>query len=241
MFGKVFKTKYLGECQDLYLKTDVLLLFDVFETFISVHLKYYGLDPCHHFSSPGLSWDAMLKMTSTELQKLGNIDMHLFLEKGMRGGGSYISKRYSPPDKNNTIMYRDANNLYGWTVIQDLTHSDFKWLSNKKINEFDLNISESNLIGHILECDLQYSKELHDSHSDYPLCIKKIEISNNVLSKYCSDIADKHKIKVGGVKTLTPNLGDEVKYVVNYKNLQYYLLLGMKLVKIHRILSFRLK
>ena len=63
--------------------------------------------------------------------------------------------------------------------------------------------------------------------------------SNNMLSKYCSDIADKYKIKVGGVKKLIPNLGDKVKYVVNYKNLQYYLLLGMKLVKIHRILSFR--
>ena len=70
-------------------------------------------------------------------------------------------------------MYRDANNLYGWAMIQDLPHSDFKWLSNKKINEFDLNISENSPIGYILECDLRYSKKLHDSHSDYPLCIKK--------------------------------------------------------------------
>ena len=124
-------------------------------------------------------------------------------------------------------------------MIQDLPNSDFKWLSNQKINEFDLNISENSPIGYILECDLRYSKKLHDSHSDYPLCIKKIEISNNILSKYCSNIADKYKIKVGGVKKLIPNLGDKVIYVVNYKNLKYYLLLGMKLVKIRRILSFR--
>ena len=60
-----------------------------------------------------------------------------------------------------------------------------------------------------------------------------------MLSKYCTDIADWHGIKVGGVKKLIPNLGDKVKYVVHYENLKYYLLLGMKLVKIHRILSFK--
>ena len=96
---KVFDIKNLGEYHDLYLKTDVLLLCDVFEKFISVCLKEYGLDPCHYFSSPGLSWDVMLKMTGIRLEKINNIDIHLFLEKGMRGGISYISKRYSKSDK----------------------------------------------------------------------------------------------------------------------------------------------
>ena len=80
---------------DLYLITDVLLLSDVFEKFINTCLDYYGLDPCHYFSSPGLSWDAMLKMTGIELELISNINMHLFIEKGMRGGTSYISKRHS--------------------------------------------------------------------------------------------------------------------------------------------------
>ena len=88
----------------MYLKTDVLLLYDVFEKFISVCLECYDLDPCHYFSSPGLSWDVMLKMTGIKLEKIHNIDMHLFLERGMRGGISYISKRYSKSDQNNTIM-----------------------------------------------------------------------------------------------------------------------------------------
>ena len=77
---KVFDIKNLGEYPDLYLKTDVLLLCDVFENFI-VCLKDYGLDPCHYYSLPGLSWDAMLKMTSIKLEKINNIDVHLFLEK----------------------------------------------------------------------------------------------------------------------------------------------------------------
>ena len=69
------------------------MLCDVFEKFISVCLKDYGLDPCHYFSSPGLSWDAMLKMIGIKLGMVDKIDVHLFLEKGMRGGVSCISKR----------------------------------------------------------------------------------------------------------------------------------------------------
>ena len=96
----VFKINAMGDYHDLYLK-DVLLLVDVFENFINTCLDYYGLDHCHYFSSPGLSWDALLKMTETELDLLSNIDMQLFIEKGMRGGISYIAKRH-----------REANNKY---------------------------------------------------------------------------------------------------------------------------------
>ena len=80
---------------DVYLKTKVLLLADVFEKFISTCLYYYGLGLCHYFSSSGLSWDAMLKMNGIELDLISDIDMHLFIEKRMRGGISYIAKRYS--------------------------------------------------------------------------------------------------------------------------------------------------
>ena len=70
----------------------ILLLADFFENFISTCLDYYGLDPCHYFSSPGLSWDAMRKMTGMELELISDIDMHLFIEKGMGGGISYVAK-----------------------------------------------------------------------------------------------------------------------------------------------------
>ena len=73
----------------------------------------------------------------------------------------------------------------------------------------------------------------------YTVIILYVLISSNMLSKYCRDIADRYEIKVGGVKKLIPNLGDKVKYVVHYKNLQYYLSLGMKLIKINRIFSFK--
>ena len=76
-------------------------------------------------------------------------------------------------------------------------------------------------------------------HNDYPLCPEKIEITQDMLSKYCSEIANKYKIKVGGVKKIVPNLKGKVKYIVHYRNLQYYLSLGMKLIKVHRIFKFK--
>ena len=91
----VFKMNTMGDYHDLYLKTDVLLIADVFEKFISTCLDYCGLDLCHYFSSPGLIWDVMFKMTGIELDLIPDIDMHLFIEKGMRGGISYVAKRHS--------------------------------------------------------------------------------------------------------------------------------------------------
>ena len=110
------------------------MLCDIFEKFIGVCLEDYGLDPCHYFSSPGPSWDAMLKMAGIQLEKIKNVNVHLFLEKGMRGGVSYISKRYSESDENTEIMYWDGNNLYGWAMIHGLPYGGFKFLSKKEIS-----------------------------------------------------------------------------------------------------------
>ena len=90
-----FRMKNMGDHHNHYLKKDVLLSADVFEKFISTCLKFYGLDPCHYFSSTGLSWDVMLKMTAVKLEKISDIDKYLFIEKGLRGGISYTAKRYT--------------------------------------------------------------------------------------------------------------------------------------------------
>ena len=64
-----FEMDNMGDYHDHYLKKDVSQLADIFEKFIGTCVKNYGLDPCHYFSSPGLSWDAMLKMTVIKLEK----------------------------------------------------------------------------------------------------------------------------------------------------------------------------
>ena len=74
------------------MKKNILLSADVFEKFIAVCRKFYELDLCHYFSSPGLSWDAMLKMTGVKLETISDIDKYLLIEKGLRGGISYIDQ-----------------------------------------------------------------------------------------------------------------------------------------------------
>ena len=136
-----FKMKKMGDYHDHFLKKDVLLLTDVFEKLIKTCLKYYELDSCHYFSSPGLDWDAMLKMTGVKLEKISDIDKYLFIEKGLRGGFSYISKRYAKANNkymndygsnkpSTFITYLDKNNLYGWPMSEYLPCGEFEWLEN---------------------------------------------------------------------------------------------------------------
>ena len=142
--GKIwnkFEMKNMGDYHDHYFKNDVLLFSDVFEKFIGTCLKYYKLDPCHYFSEPGLSWDAILKMTGVKLETISDIDQYLFIEKGTRGGISYIAKRYAKANnkymcyydsnKQSTfITYLDKNNLYGWAMSEYLPYGEFEWFKN---------------------------------------------------------------------------------------------------------------
>ena len=140
-------------------------------------MKYYDLDPCHYFSAPGLSWDVMLKMTGVTLGKVSDSDKHIFFQQGMRGGVSYINKRYSEASKNVNILYLDMNNLYGCAMRQYLTINNFKWVKNiDKIEQKLMRIKNNSSSGYVLEVDLEYPQELHDIHNDYPLAPEKINI-----------------------------------------------------------------
>ena len=246
---KTFNMKSMGDYHDVYLKADVLLLADVFENFRKTCLQYYKLDPCYYFTSPGLSWDAMLKMTGVKLNLISDVDMYQFVEKGMRGGVSYIANRFgeannkymkdfdeNAPEKH--IMYLDANNLYGWAMSQYLPTGGFKWYYDEEgfilLNDY----TDTSDKGLILEVDLEYPDELHNLHNDYPLAPEKVKVERDMLSTYCKKIAEKFNMSSGLVEKLIPTLGYKEKYVLHYRNLQLYLDLGMKLKKVHRALEF---
>ena len=229
---KKFNIKTLKDYLKLYNISDVLLLADVFENFRDICLKNYGLDPVHYYTAPGLAWDAMLKMTKINLELLSDVDMLLMVEKGIRGGISIISNRYGKANNKymkdfnkleliKFLIYLDANNLYGWAMLQKLPTHNFKWMTNQEIE----NIFNNQIVQVwektpcILEVDLEYPEELHDRHNDYPLCPERVECDH-------------------GVKKLIPNLRDKNNYVIHYKNLMQCLRLGMKLKKIHRGIKF---
>ena len=130
------------------------------------------------------------------------------------------------------------NSSYGWAMSGYLPYEGFKWLKN--IDEFDImSINEKNPIGYFLQVHFKYPNELHELHNDYPLAPEKLTVYSDMLSKYCKETADKYAIKVGDAKKLIPNLGNKTNYVVNYRNLELYLSLGMKPTKIHKAIKFR--
>ena len=195
--------------RDLYLKCDVLLLADVFEKCRYNSLRNFGLCPSHYLSTPGLSWDAILKMTKIKLELVPDPDRYIFFEKGTRGGISYISNRYSkannkylksydPKQESKHIICLDADNLYGYEMSKLLPASGFKWIDPEQfhLNKYTSNSSK----GCVLEVNLEYPKELGGLHNDYPLTPDKIEIKVEILSRYQQKIVDLYNIPIGNVK-----------------------------------------
>ena len=193
---ETFGCKTLGDNSNLYCRTDVLLLADVFETFRRTCQKQYGLDPAQYYTSPGLSWDALLKKTGVELELLTDFDQHLFIEKGLRGGISMASKRharannslvegYDPGQPSSYILYLDANIPYGWAMRQYLPTGGFRWVDDcqqpaKTIAEQPADGPD----GYILEVDLEYPEDLHDAHNAYPLAPERMMVQKKWMSEY---------------------------------------------------------
>ena len=218
----VFGMKTMRDYHDLYQMTDVLLLADVFEQFRDVCSKHYGLDPAWYYTSPGLAWDACLRMTKVNLELLHDQDMLLMIEEGIRGGVSMISNRYGktnnkymkdydPSLPSKYIQYLDANNLYGWAMSEKLPTDGFKWMTPTQLANWRYHSC-------IIVVDLEYPHDLHDLHNDYPL-------------------APEH-LKMDGVEKLIPNLNNKEKYVVHHETLRLYEKLGLVITKVHRGIVF---
>ena len=231
-----FDCKTIRDYHNLYLKTDVLLLADVFENFRKTCLKHYKLDPAHYYTSPGLAWDACLKETGQQLQLLHDYDMLMMFERGIRGGITHISKRYAeannkymknynPDEESSYIQYLDANNLYGWAMSQQLPTHGFKWMRNltkeslmEILEKANHSMSNRGRKGYIFEVDLEYPKKLWDTHNDYPLAPEKMIVN--------------------GVEKLICHFKPRKNYVVHYRNLRQYLEMGMRITAVHRGISF---
>ena len=226
-----FNCKTIRDYHDLYLKTDVLLLADVFENFRKTCLEHYQLDPAYYYTSPHLAWHACLKTTGQQLELLHDYDMLMMIERGIRGGMTHISKRYAeannpymttydPQKSTKYIQYLDANNLYGWAMSQPLPTHGFKWVKNiTKEKVLDILERGSSSKGYIFDVDLEYPKHLWKLHNDYPLAPEPT--------------------KVDGVEKLISHFRPKKDYVIHYQNLKQYLNMGLKLVAVHRAISFK--
>ena len=246
---KAFGCKTLGNYHDLYVKTDVALLADVFENFRKLCQEQYGLDPAHYYTSPGLSWDALLKKTGVELELFTDFEKHLFVERGMRGGISLVSRRYAkannplvpdydPSKPNKYIVYLDANNLYGWAMSKPLPKRGFKWKRVLPTEEEILEKEETAENGWILAVDLEYPEKLHEDHNGFPLAPEKKLVKKECMPGYQKRLIKDLELKPSDCNKLLLTLQEKKNYVVHYRNLQFYLKQGMKLKRVYRVLEF---
>ena len=137
-----------------------------------------------------------------------DVYMFQFIEKGMRGGVSYIANRYGKANNkymkeynekapSKYIMYLDANNLYSWEMSQYLPTGNFRWMTDKEIIKIDLGKYKADgKKALILEVDLEYPQELHSLHNDNPDAPEKMNVSNDMLSGYCKKIAENIKCRL---------------------------------------------
>ncbi|KAJ4437396.1 hypothetical protein ANN_17540 [Periplaneta americana] len=230
---EAFNIQTLGEYSDLYLKSDILILTDVFENFREMCMTTYDLDCMYYYTVPGLAYSAMLKLTGVELQLITDMTMLLLFEQGIRGGicqcvtrhavaNDPKSETFDNSKSPSSIYYVDANNLYGFAMSQKLPYGGFEWLSDEEINNFDLQaINDDSEIGYILEVDLEYPNHLFEKHRDLPFC-----------AEFAKPPGGKHK------KLLT-TLHSKQHYVAHYKLLQQAVDNGLQIVKIHRVIKFK--
>ena len=227
-----FGIQNLGQYSYFYLKTDVLLLADVFENFRENCMQAYGLDAAWYFTTPGFSWDAMLKLTNVSLELLTEVDMLLFVEKGIRGGVSQCSNRhatannqymetYDENQEDRYLVYFDVNNLYGWAMMEYLPYRGFIWLENPTMESKFWDVPTDSDVGFFIEVDLEYPEELHDLHKDIPFCPEHRAAPRSKQVKLMTTLYKKEK------------------YVLHYRVLQQALSHGLILKKIHRALSFK--
>ena len=175
---KEFGIHNLGDYHDLYLRTDVVLLENMYEAFGDTCLRHYKLDSVHFYTSPGLAWCTSLKHTGIKLELLTNPDMLLMFERGIRVGitqavrkyasanNKYMGDKFNPNEDTTYLQYLDANNLYGWAMSQPLPTGGFKWVdvNPNEISELATRTDK----GYLLEVDVSYPKELHNPHNDFP-------------------------------------------------------------------------
>lgn len=231
---ETFNCKTLRDYMELYLKTDVLLLTDVFENFRKLCKGIHKLDASQYYTAPGLSWDAMLRTTKIELELLMDPDMYNFMRKGIRGGLTQCCKRYSKannkylkdfdPSKPSTyLMYLDANNLYGWAMSQYLPYGNFKWVEEKDFitdPKAILEFKEDSDKGYYYDADVEYPIDLHDAHNDLPFCAENKKVGGAKYNKLVADLTSKQN------------------YAIHYLVLKQCLENGLILKKVNRVLSF---
>ena len=237
---KLFNIKNGRELTELYCKADVILLADIFEKFIEVSTTEFGINPLYHISSPGTTWSNGLKYTKIELELIKNVDLFQMFEHGIRGGLSGVfGDRYIASDNNTVILHVDMNNLYGFAMLFHLPTGNFQIYENNTITQsfIDkvLNTHDCSNTGYILIVDLIYPDNIKYKSKNFPFCPENKTINSDNYTEYMKEHEpNPHR----PTSKLICDQTNKEYYIVHYRNLKFYLRMGMIIKKVHRIVSF---
>ncbi len=251
---KAFDCQNMLDYTCLYVRTDSYLLAEVVIKFRETIYETFGLDMCQYLSLPHLAKDIMLKLTGAEIELVHDQEMSDLLQKNIRGGLSYVNVRHAKrkevegavatdyhPDRR-SLMYFDANNLYGESMRYPLPLRGFRWLTEEEIAGFDSlkDVTLDDGPGYILEVDLEYPEELHLAHNSLPLAPEAVNLQWEDLSPYSKECLRllRGSKETYTAKKLTSTFRKREKYLVHGLNLKMYLEKGLKLTKIHRGITF---
>ena len=247
---RAFKCRDLRDYTRLYCHLDTLQLAEVMLEFMQEVEKDFDLCSTNYISLPQLSFDAMLKSTGVELDYIPDQEMTLLFENSIRGGVSYVNTRHVDVEKEGGIIeYYDANNLYGKAQMEFLPMGNYRWLSEEELKQFDdlevlMKKPKDDPKGWALEVDLVYPEELRKSrmHQNMPLAPEHLQIFHCDLSEYSRECLNVTTGKKSNERyhssKLCGTFNDKNRYLVHYRNLQFYLRHGLKLTKIHRVIEF---
>lgn len=215
-----FRVRDLRSYMELYLETDTHLLAEVFEKFRREFLSSeYAIDPVYYYTIPGLAFDGMLKITDIKLELLTDFDMLLMFERGIRGGLTQVSERYLKAEQDVAIINVDSNNLYGGASTFQLPCGDFEWVDPESVDLME--VRDDSEVGYIAEVDINIPEELHDYFNSYPPLPEKQTPPGSKFPK------------------LLATLSNKSHYVIHYRVLQFVVSHGCKLIKVHKVISFR--
>ena len=242
-----FNCKKLGDYHDIYLRTDLFLLGDIFQKFREVCMQVYKLDPAHFYSAPNLSWDAMLITTGVKLELLQDIDQLLFFEKGIRGGinglgalrhfeanNKYL-ENFNSKEQSTFGAFFDVTSLYAGTMQKEMPVGGYQWCTEVSLAQILATPSDSNF-GYFVEVDLAYPPAIHDIHNDLPLAPENMKIA----TEWRSDYATSFGLNLGSTTgKLVETLLDKHHYVCHYENLKFYVHHGLNVTELHRVVKFQ--
>ena len=181
-----FGCETIADYHDVYLQLDVMLLADFFKKFRRTCLEFYKFDPLHYYTTPGLAWDAALRMSRVALELITDENIYNLVENSIRGCISMISTRHAQsnnpsfPDRHDDklprqdLIYLDANTR---------PTQGFRLISDDEIAALELeDLRDDSEDGYIYEVDLHYPVKLHNQHDDYPLAPEPLVIDSTMYS-----------------------------------------------------------